>query len=121
MVRSRGDPERGLSSPACVGSGAAGATEMLARGPPLAIWDSTRVCAVPATARSADSSAVASVMAIRVRAARPGLRRSSRPASPIASRQVIVESSRFGEVKVAYPMALPNVGELVEGHAPVVK
>ena len=79
-VKSRGGPERGLSSPACVGSGAAGDTEMLARGPPSAIWESTRVCAVPATAKRADKSAVANVTAIKVRAARPGRRPDSRPA-----------------------------------------
>ena len=79
-VKSRGGPERGLSSPAWVGSGAAGDTEMLASGPPSAIWESTRVCAVPATAKRADKSAVANVTAIKVRAARPGRRRNSRPA-----------------------------------------
>ena len=88
-VKSRGGPERGSSSPACVGSGAAGDTEMLARGPPSAIWESTRVCAVPATAKRADKSAVANVTAIKVRAARPGRRRNSRPAKLIASRQVM--------------------------------
>ena len=87
-VKSRGGPERGLSSPACVGSGAAGDTEMLASGPPSAIWESTRVCAVPATAKRADRSAVANVTAIKVRAARPGRRRNSRPAKLTASRQV---------------------------------
>ena len=88
-----GAPRAGSSTPAWDGSGAAAATWMPARGPPLASWFSTRPWAVAAMVNMAVNRAAASATATTVRAARPGRRSTLRAASRKASAQLMGRSS----------------------------